>query len=58
VTICHCKWCQRRTGTALGLRSYFRIIKCSSQGGNKSVSPRLRRVRTMARYWVLQQVRQ
>lgn len=32
ITICHCTWCQRRTGTAFGTECVFRLEAVSVQG--------------------------
>lgn len=32
VTVCHCRWCQRRTGTAFGTELVFRASEIAVQG--------------------------
>ncbi len=34
VTICHCAWCQRRTGTAFGVEAVFRQEKVEIAAGS------------------------
>ncbi len=31
VTICHCAWCQRRTGSAFGIEVVFRLEKVTKK---------------------------
>jgi len=33
VTICHCAWCQRRTGSAFGIEAVFRLEKVTMSDG-------------------------
>ncbi len=35
VTICHCTWCQRRTGSAFGVEAVFRDSAVTFTGGRK-----------------------
>lgn len=37
VTICHCKWCQRRTGTAFGTEVVYNDDQIAFEGGTPSV---------------------
>lgn len=36
VTICHCAWCQRRTGTAFAVEAVFEVDQVEFQGGSRS----------------------
>jgi hypothetical protein len=42
VTVCHCTWCQRRTGSAFGVGSVFEIARVAFSG----VAPKIYRHRS------------
>src|SRR5471032_2664920 len=50
VTICHCKWCQRRTGTAFAVESVFNIDQVRMLQGSVA---RYRQVSDESGRWLL-----